>query len=75
VTETEQRGALLSSTVASLQLAIALDPGNDEAKHNLELALQRGRGFQLAEGSAGENPTPGGSGSSGAGAGQPGTGY
>jgi hypothetical protein len=75
VTETEERGALLSSTVTSLQLAIALDPDNDEAKHNLELALQRGRGYQLTEGSAGANPSPGGSGASGAGAGQPGTGY
>ncbi len=75
VTETDGRGALLSSTVSNLQLAIALDPENDEAKHNLELALQRGRGFQITEGSAGANPTPGGSGASGAGAGQPGTGY
>ena len=55
--------------------AIALDPTNDEAKHNLELAYQRGRGVQLTEGAAGLNPTPGGSGAKGAGAGQPGTGY
>ena len=73
--ETQDRAALLSATVANLQLAIALDPSNDEAKYNLELALQRSRGVQLTEGAGGQNPTPGGSGSSGAGAGDPGSGY
>ena len=63
--ETQEREVLLSSTVASLRLAIALDPSNDEAKHNLELAFQRGRGYQLTEGSGGANPTPGGSWSQG----------
>jgi len=75
VTETQDRVALLSSTVANLQLAIALDPENDDAKYNLELALQRSRGVQLTEGAGGKHPTPGGSGSSGAGAGEPGSGY
>ncbi len=75
VSETQERGVILSSTVATLQLAISLDPANDEAKYNLELALQRGRGLQLTEGSGGANPTPGGSGAKGAGAGQPGSGY
>jgi hypothetical protein len=75
VTETQDRVALLSSTVANLQLAIAQDPSNDDAKYNLELALQRARGTQLTEGAGGQNPSPGGSGSSGAGAGDPGTGY
>jgi hypothetical protein len=75
VTETQDRVALLSSTVANLQLAIALDSSNDDAKYNLELALQRSRGIQLTEGAGGQNPSPGGSGSSGAGAGDPGTGY
>lgn len=73
--ETQERVALLSATVANLQLAIALDPSNDEAKYNLELALQRSRGVQLTEGAGGQNPSPGGSGSSGAGAGDPGSGY
>ena len=73
--ETQDRTALLSATVANLQLAIALDPSNDEAKYNLELALQRSRGVQLTEGAGGQNPSPGGSGSSGAGAGDPGSGY
>ena len=75
VSETQDRVALLSATVANLQLAIALDPSNDDAKHNLELALQRSRGIQLTEGAGGQNPSPGGSGSSGAGAGDPGSGY
>ena len=75
ISETQDRVALLSATVANLQLAIALDPGNDDAKYNLELALQRARGIQLTEGAGGQNPTPGGSGSSGAGAGEPGSGY
>ncbi len=75
ISETQDRVALLSATVANLQLAIALDPSNDDAKHNLELALQRSRGIQLTEGAGGQNPSPGGSGSSGAGAGDPGSGY
>ena len=74
-TETQGRGALLSSTIANLQLAIALDPANDEAKHNLELAFQRGRGLDLSEAAGGANPAPGGSGAKGAGAGQAGSGY
>jgi len=73
--ETQDRTALLSATVANLQLAIELDASNDEAKYNLELALQRSRGVQLTEGAGGQNPSPGGSGSSGAGAGDPGSGY
>ena len=74
-TETQDRVAALSATVANLQLAIALDPSNDDAKYNLELALQRSRGLQLTEGAGGQNPSPGGAGSSGAGAGDPGSGY
>jgi hypothetical protein len=75
VTETQDRVALLSATVANFQLAIALDPDNDDAKYNLELVLQRSRGIELAEGAGGQNPSPGGTGSSGAGAGDPGSGY
>ncbi|MEX0850580.1 MAG: hypothetical protein WD015_03665 [Gaiellaceae bacterium] len=74
-TETQDRLPLIESTIASLQLAIALDPENDEAKFNLEVALQRSRGLQLTEASGGQNPTPGGAGSQGAGTGDPGTGY
>jgi hypothetical protein len=75
VVETQDRAALLGSAVSNLQLAIALDPSNDDAKYNLELALQRSRGLELTEGAGGQNPSPGGSGSSGAGAGDPGSGY
>jgi hypothetical protein len=75
VSETQDRAALLSETVANLQLAIELDPSNDEAKYNLELTLQRSRGVELTEGAGGQNPSPGGTGSSGAGAGDPGSGY
>jgi len=75
VTETQDRTAALSAMVTNLQLAIALDSSNDDAKYNLELALQRSRGIQLTEGAGGQNPSPGGSGSSGAGAGDPGSGY
>lgn len=75
VSETQQREVLLQYTLTSLERAIALDPGNDEAKANLELALQRGRSVQLTEAAGGQNPSPGGRGSRGAGAGDPGSGY
>ena len=75
VYETQEREALLSGTVSNLTLAIDLDPTNDEPKYNLELAYQRGRGIQLSEAAAGTNPSPGGQGSKGAGAGEPGSGY
>jgi len=75
VTETQNQEALLSSTVANFRRAIDLDPTNDEAKVDLELAYQRGRGVQINESASGENPSPGGSGSKGAGAGQAGSGY
>jgi hypothetical protein len=75
VSETQDRAALIGATVAALQLAIALDPENDDAKYNLEYALQRARGLQLTEGAGGQNPLPGGSGSTGAGAGDAGSGY
>jgi len=75
LSEVRDRSLLVGQAVASFQAAIALDPGNDEAKANLELALQRGRGLQAAEGAGGANPSPGGSGAKGAGAGTPGSGY
>jgi hypothetical protein len=73
--ETQDRVAILESTIASLQYALDLDPENADAKFNLELTLQRGRGIQLTEGAGGTNPAPGGAGSSGAGAGDAGSGY
>ena len=75
VTETQQRDVVLQYTLANLERAITLDPDNDEAKLNLELAYQRGRALELAESGGGRNPTPGGQGSRGAGTSDPGTGY
>lgn len=75
VSEAEGRGPLLSGTIASLQLAIGIDPENGEAKYNLESALQRSGGLELTEGQAGTDPAPGGSGAKGAGASEPGSGY
>jgi len=69
------RSELLLSAVASFEQAIALDPENADAKYNLQLMLQRGSGLLPTEASAGKNPTPGGRGSRGAGAGGPGSGY
>jgi len=73
--EYAEREALHRNAVASFERAIALDPANADAKHNLELALQQGRGLGLAESLGGRNPSPGGRGARGAGAGVPGTGY
>ena len=69
------RSELLLSAIASFEQAIVLDPENDDAKYNLQLLLQRGSGLLPTEASAGKNPTPGGRGSRGAGAGGPGSGY
>lgn len=74
-TETQDPAAALEATVLNFGRALALDPENDEAKFNLELALQRARGVQITEAGGGADPTPGGSGAEGAGAGDPGTGY
>jgi hypothetical protein len=65
----------IQDAIATYQSAIDLDPTNDEAKANLELALQRGRGLNPSESGGGANPSPGGSGAKGAGAGDPGSGY
>ena len=63
------RGAVLN-----LRHAITLDPENDEAKFNLELALQRAEACR-SQRRRRSDPTPGGSGAEGAGAGDPGSGY
>ena len=69
------RGKLLASAIERFRQAIALDPANDGAKFNLELALSRSRGLELTEAGGGTAPSPGGKGSRGAGAGDPGSGY
>ena len=63
------RWELLLNAIASFEQAIAIDPGNDDAKYNLQAILLRGQGLLPTEASAGRNPAPGGRGSRGAGAG------
>jgi hypothetical protein len=71
----EERAAALRSAVAGLQEAIALDPGNDDAKYNLEGAFRTSRGVQTAQGGPAPNPNSGPGGSRGAATGPPGSGY
>jgi hypothetical protein len=72
---TQQRSAFLLKAVANLQKAIQLDPSNDEAKYNLEVALRGTHGVQTVQGSPTPNVTTGRPGSRGAAAGGPGGGY
>jgi hypothetical protein len=71
----QDRSELLIAAVASFEQAIDLDPENDDAKYNLQLMLLRGQGLLPTEAAAGRNPSAGGKGSRGAGAGAPGSGY
>lgn len=71
----QDRSELLLAAIASFEQAIALDPENDDAKYNLQLMLLRGQGLLPTEAAAGRNPSAGGKGSRGAGAGEPGSGY
>lgn len=71
----QDRSELLTNAVASFEQAIELNPGNDEAKYNLQVMLARGEGLLPTEASAGKNTLPGGRGARGAGAGEPGSGY
>ena len=75
ISEARDQALYIKDATTALQGAIALDDANDEAKVNLELALQKGRAIQPTEGAGGPNPSPGGSGAKGAGAGTPGSGY
>jgi hypothetical protein len=74
-TQQLDRSELLLAAVASFEQAIAIDPENDDAKFNLQTMLQRGQGLLPTEAAAGRNPSAGGKGSRGAGAGAPGSGY
>jgi hypothetical protein len=69
------RSELLLAAVAAFEQALDLDTENDDAKYNLQVMLQRGEGLLPSEAAAGRNPSPGGRGSRGAGAGAPGSGY
>jgi hypothetical protein len=75
VADYENRGKLLASAAGRFRQAVALDPANADAKYNLETVLASSRGLELAESGGGTNPSPGGKGSRGAGAGDPGSGY
>ena len=68
------RATLLTNAAADFQRAIGFDPGNDDAKYNLELALDT----LVASGGGGPQRTQGGrtfNQGAGAGSGREGTGY
>jgi hypothetical protein len=73
--EARGQAALVGEAVTAFQSAIALDPSNDEAKANLEQALQRRRALAALAGAGATDPSPGGEGSRGAGAANTGSGY
>ncbi len=75
IADYENRGRLLGGATGRFRQAIAFDPGNDDAKHNLELTLARSRGLELSEAGGGNAPSPGGKGARGAGAADAGSGY
>lgn len=69
-----QAPTYLTDSIARFREAIALDPDNADAKHNLELALARMGPAKRASGQSKPRTTRGGTGS-GAGSGDPGSGY
>jgi hypothetical protein len=73
IAEPQDQGPLLQDALARFRSALELDPDNAEAKANLEVGLQRAE--EAGESGGGQNPTPGGQGAQGAGAGQAGSGY
>lgn len=73
--ETRGQVALVAEAVKDFETALELDPSNDEAKANLEQALQRRKALSALASSGATNPTPGGEGSRGAGAANTGSGY
>jgi hypothetical protein len=70
----DQSYSYLTEAVTWFRRAIALDPGNENAKYNLELALSRLRNVKPPPN---QKPPKGGKGGggSGAGTGEPGSGY
>lgn len=73
--ETRGQLALVREAVAAFEAAIAIDPHNDEAKVNLEQALQRRQALEALAGAGAAEPTPGGAGARGAGTANTGSGY
>lgn len=73
LSDSQDQDALQRDALARFRGAIELEPDNDEAKANLELALRRDA--EAGESGGGDDPTPGGQGARGAGAGEAGGGY
>jgi hypothetical protein len=73
IAEPQDQGPLIQDALARFRSALELDPDNAEAKANLEVGLQRAE--EAGESGGGRNPTPGGEGAQGAGAGEAGSGY
>ena len=73
LSDSQDQDALQRDALARFRGAIELDPDNDEAKANLEIALRRDA--EAGESGGGDDPTPGGQGARGAGAGEAGGGY
>ena len=73
LSDSQDQDALQRDALARFRGAIQLEPDNDEAKANLELALRRDA--EAGESGGGDDPTPGGQGARGAGAGEAGGGY
>ena len=70
----DQSYSYLTESVRWFRRAIALDPGNDDAKYNLELALSRLKNVKPPPSQKPPKGSKGGAGS-GAGTGEPGSGY
>jgi hypothetical protein len=73
LSDSQDQESLQRDALARFRGAIELEPENDEAKANLELALRRDA--EAGESGGGDDPTPGGQGARGAGAGEAGGGY
>ncbi len=73
LSDAQDQDALQRDALARYRGAIALEPENEEAKANLEVALRRDA--EAGESGGGKDPTPGGQGARGAGAGEAGAGY
>jgi hypothetical protein len=75
IADYQNRAKLLEAAGGRFRQAVSLDSTNEVAKVNLELTLSRTRDFELSEAGGGTDPSPGGRGARGAGAGDPGSGY
>jgi hypothetical protein len=73
LSDSQDQDALQRDALARFRGAIELAPDNDEAKANLEIALRRDA--EAGASGGGDDPTPGGQGARGAGAGEAGGGY